>query len=103
MLHSIRRRLARVEESLPVPVTAERFYARARLHAKRIGGSVEDAIATLAKDLSDSELDSIAAEFERLAFGSDTAARDAAKREVFAAEGYPVWNLPPEDSREEGW
>jgi hypothetical protein len=62
-----------------------------------------DAIGTLAKDLSDNELDSITAGCERLAFGSDTAARDAAKRETYAAAGYPVWNLPSEESRDEGW
>jgi hypothetical protein len=68
-------------------MTAERFFARAQLHAKRTGGSVGDAIGTLAKDLSDSELESITAEVERLAFGSDTAARDAAKREFFCRSG----------------
>jgi len=103
MLSSIRRRLSRVEESLPLPVTAERFYARAQRLARRTGGRVWDAIATLAKDLSDGELDSITAEFERLAFGSDTAACEAAKREVFAAAGYPVWNSPSQESSEEGW
>jgi hypothetical protein len=103
MLSSIKRRLSRVEESLPVPVTAERFYARAQQYAKRTGVSVEDAIGILAKDLSDKELDSITTEFEQVAFGSDTAARDAAKREVFAAAGYPIWNLPDGESRDEGW
>ena len=103
MMHSIRRRLSRVEEFLPLPMTAERFYARAQQRARRTGGSVEDAIATLAKELSDDELDCIAAAFEQIAFGSDTAARDAAKREVFAAAGYPVWNLPSGESRDEGW
>jgi hypothetical protein len=103
MLSSIRRRLSRVEESLPIPITAERFYARAQLQAKRTGGTVGDAIGTLAMDLSDGELESITTQFEQLAFGSDTAARDAAKRETLAAAGYPVWNLPGEESREEGW
>jgi hypothetical protein len=103
MLSSIRRRLSRVEEFLPIPMTAERFYARAQQHARPTGGSVGDAMGTLAKDLSDNELDSIAAEFEQIAFGSNTAARDAAKREVLAAAGYPVWNLPFEESRDEGW
>ena len=103
MLRSINRRLSRVEESLPVPMTAERFYARAQQRARRTGGSVGDSIATLAKDLSDNELDSIAAEFEQIAFGSDTAARDAAKRETLVVAGYPVWNLPSEQSRDEGW
>jgi hypothetical protein len=104
MLSSIRRRLSRVEEFLPVPLAAERLYARAQRHARRNGGRVEDAIGTLAKDLSESELDSIAAELEQIAFGSDTAARDAAKRKALAAAGYPDWTSPPvEESRDEGW
>ncbi len=45
---------------------------------------------TLLKDLNDGELASLGAEFEQIAFGSDIAARDAAKREVFAAAGCPV-------------
>ena len=58
----------------------------------------------LLKDLSDDELASLEAEFEQIAFGSDTAARDAAKREVLAAAGYPVWSTPSvEESRDEGW
>jgi hypothetical protein len=93
MLRSIRGRLSRVEESLPVPMTAERFYARGQLHAKRTDGSVGDAIATVAKDLGDSEVVSITTQFEQIAFGSDTAARDAAKRETLGAAGHPVWNL----------
>jgi hypothetical protein len=100
MLSSIRRRLSRVEESLPLPMTAERFYVRAQRHAKRAGGSVLDAIATLAKDLSDGELDSVTTEFEQLAFGSDMAARDAAKYEVFAAAGHPDWNPATDESRD---
>jgi hypothetical protein len=59
---------------------------------------------TLLKDLSDGELDSLEAEFEQIVFGSDTAARDAAKRQVLAAAGYPVWSGPPNrESRDEGW
>jgi hypothetical protein len=88
MLRGLEHRLARIEASIPVPVTAAHFLARARQHARRTGVDVESAIATLAKDLSDAELDSITAEFEQVAFGSDTAARDAAKREALAAAGY---------------
>ena len=59
---------------------------------------------TLLKRLSDGELASLEAEFEQIVFGSDTAARDAAKREVLAAAGYPVWSSPPvEELRDEGW
>ncbi len=102
MLTAIRKRLSRVEDSV-LPMTAARFYARAQKHARRHGGSVVDAIGTLAKDLSDSELESIAFEFEQIVFGSDTAARDTAKRETLAAAGYPDWNLALDESTEEGW
>lgn len=104
MLSSIRRRLTRVEESLPLPMTADRFYARAQRHAKRTRRSVEDAISILAKDLSDDELDSVTAEFELMAFGSDTAARDAAKHETLSAAGFTAWpSSPGQESRDEGW
>ena len=103
MLRSIRRRLARVEESLPLPMTAERFMARTHQLAMRTGRSLGDSMDKLIKNLSDKELESLIPEVEQMAFGSDTAARDAAKREVLAATGYPVWNLADEVSREEGW
>jgi hypothetical protein len=45
--------------------------------------------------VSDDELESLEAEFERMAFGDDTVARDAAKREVLAAAGYPDWIRRP--------
>ena len=58
----------------------------------------------LPKDLSDGELESLGAEFELIVFGSDTAVRDAAKCEVLAAAGFPVWSVPPvEESKDEGW
>jgi hypothetical protein len=91
VLNNVRRRLSRVEESIPVPATAERFYARACRYAERTDGSVESAIAVLAKDLSDSDLDSIAAEFERIAFGDDTAARDAAKQKFLDSLPKNCW------------
>jgi len=80
---------------MPVPLNAERFLARASQLARRSGVSTSSAMDKLFKDLSDSELDSLGAELERIVFGSDTAARDAAKREVLAAAGFPVWSDPP--------
>ena len=58
---------------------------------------------SLISKVSDDELERLTAEFERLAYGSDTVARDAAKRAFFAEAGYPDWNPPVEESRAEGW
>lgn len=91
MLNTIRRRLSRVEEFLPLPLTAERFMARSHQLAKRTGTSYWSAFEKLLQDVSDAELASLAAEFEYIEFGSDTAARDAAKRKFFAEAGYPDW------------
>jgi len=85
MLHSVRRRISNLEESIPIPISAERFLSRAHEHARRAGVSVQAAIGTLGHDLSDSELDSLTAEFEQLAFGADTVARDAARHRASMA------------------
>lgn len=102
MFRNVKRRLDYLEESLPL--NAERFITRACRLARRSGVSTSSAMDTLLKDLSDSEFHSLGAELEQIVFGSDTAARDAAKREVLAAAGLPVWSDPPvEESRDEGW
>jgi hypothetical protein len=72
-------------------MTADLFLARAEKHARRTGMSLETAIQSLVSSVTDDDLDRLAGEFERMAFGDDTAARDAAKRKVFAAAGYPNW------------
>jgi hypothetical protein len=53
-------------------------------------------MAAVAQNLSDAELDTLTAEFERIVFGADTAARDAATRETLAAAGYPDWTTQTE-------
>jgi hypothetical protein len=103
MLRSVRRRLDQLEESLPIPVTAERFVTRAYRLARRSRVSTSSVTDTLVKGLGDNELDSLGAELEQIVFGSDTAARDAAKREVLAAAGYPVWSGPPVGESRDGW
>ncbi len=79
MLRSVKLRLSRIEEAIPIPITAELFVRRARRVAARAGASIDSAMASVAQDLSDGELDSLTAEFEQIAFGSDIAAHDAAK------------------------
>jgi len=103
MLRSVGRRLSRLEESIPIPITAERFVARAYQQAGRAGSSYDSAVQVLAQDLSDSELASVTAELEQILYGSDMAARDAARRSTLAAAGYPVWSAAPvAESRDEG-
>jgi hypothetical protein len=86
MLRNFSRRLDRIELAIPLPITRERFVARVRQHIQRTGAGLEAAIATLLRDLSDSELDSLRAEVEQVMFGSDVAARDAARLEVLRAD-----------------
>ena len=93
-----------VRKLVPVQIeTADLFLARAEKHARRAGTSLETAIQSLVGSVTDGDLHCLAAEFERIAFGDDLAARDAAKREALVAAGYSVWNLPGEASGDEGW
>ena len=86
-----------------LPLTATVFLDRVRKHARRSGKSFDSAMQSLVSKVTDDELQRLETEFEQMAFGDDSAARDAAKREALAAAGYPVWNLPSEESRDEGW
>jgi hypothetical protein len=61
------------------------------------------AFDSLISKVSDDELERIETELERIVFGGDIVARDAAKREALAAAGYPDWNPSGDQSRDEGW
>ena len=102
MQRHLARRIESLEQSI-LPLTASVFFDRVRKHARRSGKSFDSAMQALVSKASDDELERLEAEFERMAFGDDTAAQDAAKREVFAAAGYPDWNPPGEEPRDEGW
>jgi hypothetical protein len=86
MWRTINRRLDHIELTIPLPVTRERFIARVRQHIPRTGASLEAELATLVRDLSDNELDSLGAEVEQVLFGSDVAARDAARWAVLNSD-----------------
>jgi hypothetical protein len=101
MHRGISRRIENLEGFLR-PLSASVFVGRAKIHARRTGTSFESAFESLLSKVSDEELNSLTTEFEQIAFGGNTAARDTAKRETLAAAGYPVWNLP-KGSRDEGW
>ena len=74
---------------MPFPVTPERFVMRAQKHARRTRVTIGSAMEAVAQELSDDELHSLTAEFEQIVFGSDTAARDAARREVLGEAACP--------------
>jgi hypothetical protein len=103
MLRSLKGRIAVLERSIPVPLTAAIFSARVDKHAHQTGESWDTAFQSLISKVSDDELDRLATGFERMTFGDDIAARDAAKRAFFAEAGYPDWNSTGEESRDEGW
>lgn len=84
-MRCLRRRLARVEESIPLPLTAERFIERAQRHARRCRGTLESSLDVIARELTDAELESVLAECEEILYGSDLAARDAARSRALAA------------------
>lgn len=102
MQRRLARRIETLEQSI-LPLTASIFLERVGKHARRSGKSFDSAMQSLISKVIDDELERLETEFERMAFGDDTAARDAAKREVLAAAGYPDWNPPAEESWDEQW
>jgi hypothetical protein len=88
MQRGIKRRIEGLEQSI-LPLTDSVFLGRVKKHAQRRGISFDLAMQSLISKVSDGELESLEAEFERIAFGDDTAARDAAKRAFyFVAFGF---------------
>jgi len=77
-MRSLKRRLAQIEELMPLPINAERFITRAHRLARRTGKNIQSAVAAVVQELSDAELESLTAEIEQTLFGSDTAARGSA-------------------------
>jgi hypothetical protein len=102
MQRGIARRIGSLEEFL-LPLSAGVFLARVRTHARRTGTRFWSAFDSLISKASDDELDLLAIEFERIAFGEDTAARDAAKREVLVAAGYEVPGPLAAELMDEAW
>jgi hypothetical protein len=83
MLRTIERRLSWLEGLIPIPLTAERFVAKAHQLASRSGVSVWSALVTLAGDLSVVELETILGEPDH----SKPAKREAAKRRALMLAG----------------
>lgn len=82
MLRTLSRRLTRVAETVPLPLTLVRFTDRVQQRMRWTGESFDSAVANLLEDLSEAELQLLCEECEHAVFGSDTAARDEAKRRV---------------------
>jgi cytochrome c553 len=68
-----------LEQRWPRRQTLARFRENARRIAHRTKTSFESAVQTLLRELSDEDLESLAAEAASIAFGNDTAARDEVK------------------------
>jgi hypothetical protein len=84
MPSSLSDRIARLERCSQFPPEARLFLERAYAHARRTYCSFGEAAKFVAGKVGDQELEILAEQFERIVFGSDTAARDAAKQEAFA-------------------
>jgi hypothetical protein len=80
MLRGVMRRISTLERAIPIPMTAAIFLDRAEAYARRSETSFEAALESLARAVSNDELERLTSEFEQIAFGGDIAARDAAKR-----------------------
>lgn len=80
MLRGVMSRISTLERLIRIPVTADIFWTRVNEHARRDQTSVDGAVDSLVRELSDQDLDCLTEESEQLVFGSDVAARDDAKR-----------------------
>lgn len=84
MRSSVSHWITKLEWAYQYPPEARLFFERAAAYAGRTCCNFETAAAFVASRASDQELDVLAEQLERIAFGDDMAARDAAKRETFA-------------------
>ncbi len=82
-MRNIRRRLLRVEETIPLPFTPERFSARVQKRMKQTGESFDVATKNLMRGLTEAELEWIVAEGERAELMLSPAEIEAARLEVF--------------------
>jgi len=82
MLRGVMRRLSALERAMPIPMTATVFLERAEAHAWRSETSFDAAVDSLARAVSNDELERLTSEFEQIVFAGDIVARDAAKRKA---------------------
>jgi hypothetical protein len=88
MLGTVDRRISSLERGIRLPMTAELFWTRAHDQVRRTGSTLDAAFESIARELSDSDLERLGTELEQIVFGGDTAARDEAKRKVLIAAGF---------------
>jgi len=93
VLSSAKRRMAMLERSIPIPMTAERFMARVEEFSRLTGASSDDAFQSIAASLSASDLHRLADEFTEIACGDDMEARAEvmrlARTMAFGTDGSP--------------
>jgi hypothetical protein len=71
-------------------ITADVFMARAEKLARRMGTDYRAAVAKLGNELDDFDLDRLIVELERMVYGDDTTARDAARRRALEAASHTI-------------
>jgi hypothetical protein len=77
MLSSTKRRIALLERSIELPITAERFWASVQERVRLTGASVDEAFRSLLASLSDENLDRLEEELVQRAI-----ARTQRKRRI---------------------
>ena len=75
MLRAVDRRLSSLERCIRLPMTAVLFWARAHDQVRRTGTSLDATFESIARELSDSDLERLGADLEQIIFGGDTAKR----------------------------
>ena len=79
ILRGVSRRISTLDRFIPLPMRADVFLRRAEKHARVTGTSFEASVQSLLVEANDDELDRLTSELEKMAFGGNNAARDAAK------------------------
>jgi hypothetical protein len=76
MFSRTKRRMSVLERSIHIPMTADRFLARAEEVVRLTGSSIDEAFRSLVASLKDHELDHLTDELLDQIFGDDIAARE---------------------------
>ena len=84
MLSSTKRRMAVLERSIQIPITAKILLARAEERVRLTGASFDEALQSLIPSLTTLDLECIAEEFLERTVGDDMEARESLRRKITA-------------------